>query len=206
MPASWPLPKLAHYSTVYCGNHKPLDFASPSVGDSNHAVPLATPRGVPDTSWFDKKGKAMKKILAVVAWAVFVTAAAGGVATAQIGPRFTLSGVVVVEGGGRAWLQEPQLTQNQPVALRPGESIGPYRLTKIFEDRVELVGPGGPISVLLAGNVGPVTSAAMPPPQPSPPIPAPEPGVNHVGGAFGSAPPGSPRVDFGSLLRGIVPQ
>ena len=148
----------------------------------------------------------MKKILAVVAWAVFVIAAAGGVATAQTGPRFTLSGVVVVEGGGRAWLQEPQLTQNQPVALRPGESIGPYRLTKIFEDRVELVGPAGPISVLLAGIAGPVTSAAMPPPRP----PAPEPAANHVVmppmPPLAPVPQGAPRVDFGSLLRGVVPQ
>ena len=186
MPASWPLPKLAHYSTVYCGNYKPLDFASPAVGDSNHAVPPATPRGDPDTSWFDNKGKAMKKILSVVAWTVFVIAAAGGVATAQTEPRFTLSGVVVVEGGGRAWLQEPQLTENQPLALRSGESIGPYRLTKIFEDRVELVGPAGPISVLLAGVGGPVTSAAVP-------VPAPEPAAN-------------PGVDFGSILRGAIPQ
>src|SRR5258706_1416838 len=54
------------------------------------------------------------------------------------GTQFALSGVVVVEGQGRAWLQEPTLTQNRIVGIRVGESIGSYRLTKILEDRVEL--------------------------------------------------------------------
>ena len=156
----------------------------------------------------------MKGILAAVAWAVFVIAAAAGAADAQTEPRFTLSGIALVDGGGRAWLQEPQLTQNQPVALRPGESIGPYRLTKIFEDRVELVGPSGPISVLLAGVSGPATGAASPPPRPSPPAPVPESapttGPDRVvvlppGPPLAPLPPGTPRVDFESLLRGTIP-
>ena len=154
----------------------------------------------------------MKGILTAVAWAVFVIAAVAGAADAQTEPRFTLSGVVVVEGGGRAWLQEPQLTQNQPVAIRPGESIGPYRLTKILEDRVELVGPAGTISVLLAGVPGATAAAATPPPRPSPPAPAAEPTpttgpvvIIPPGPPLAPLPPGAPRADFGSLLRGIVP-
>jgi len=151
----------------------------------------------------------MKKILTVVAWAVFVVAAASGAADAQVEPRFTLTGVVVVEGGGRAWLQEPQFTQNQPVAMRPGETIGPYRLTKIFEDRVELVGPAGTISVLLAGVSGPAAVAAVPPRPTAPPPPS-EPATHEVvvlppGPPLAPLPPGTPRVDFESLLRGVLP-
>jgi hypothetical protein len=151
----------------------------------------------------------MKKILTAVAWAIFAVAAATSVADAQE-PRFTLTGVVVVEGGGRAWLQEPQLTQNQPVAMRPGETIGAYRLTRIFEDRVELVGPAGTISVLLAGVAGPATTAALPAPRPSLPAAPAEPSSHEVvvlppGPPLAPLPPGTPRVDFESLLRGIAP-
>ena len=150
----------------------------------------------------------MKRILTVVAWTVVVIAAAVGAADAQT-PRFTLSGLVVVEGGGRAWLQEPLLTQNEPVALRPGESIGPYRLTKIYEDRVEMMGPGGSFSVMLAGIQGPAAAAAPPTPRPRP---APVDTSGHEvivlppGPPLAELPPGTPRVDFGSLLRGITPQ
>jgi len=152
----------------------------------------------------------MKKILTAVAWSVLAVAAATSAAHAQAEPLFTLTGVVVVEGGGRAWLQEPQLTQNQPVAMRPGETIGAYRLTRIFEDRVELVGPSGTISVLLAGVSGPATTAALPPPRPSlPAVPA-EPSSHEVvvlppGPPLAPLPAGTPRVDFESLLRGIAP-
>jgi hypothetical protein len=77
-------------------------------------------------------------------------------------PNFTLTGVVFVEGGtgGRAWLQEPTLTQNQVVPLRPGESIGPYKLAAIKEDRVELQGPAGKVVVFLAGAGAPATPVA----------------------------------------------
>jgi hypothetical protein len=155
----------------------------------------------------------MLRTFAVVAWALLVVAGATGRGEAQVapgGPHFTLTGVVVVEGGGRAWLQEPQLTQNQTVAIRPGESIGAYRLTKVFEDRVEMVGPGGTVVVPLAGVSSPAPVASAPPPRPTPP-PAPDPaptsGSDRVvilppGPPLAPLPPGTPRVDFGSLLRG----
>lgn len=159
----------------------------------------------------------MKGILAAAVWIGLVIAA--GVADAQsvapAGPRFMLSGVVVVEGGGRAWLQEPVLTQNQIVAVRPGENIGPYRLTKILDDRVELTGPNGTFVVLLAGAQGPATVAT--PARPRPPAREPTPpssndpnDPNRVvilppGPPLAPLPPGTPRVDFGSLLRGGTP-
>ena len=61
--------------------------------------------------------------------------------------RFVLSGVILYDGGGLAWLQEPSLTGDRPVALRLSDSIGPYRLTKILDDRVELQGPAGTVLV-----------------------------------------------------------
>jgi len=153
----------------------------------------------------------MRGILAAATWILLVVAA--GVADAQsVAPRFVLSGVVVVEGGGRAWLQEPLLTKNQIVALRPGESIGPYRLTKILDDRVELAGPQGAFVVLLAGAQGPATVAApasrrAPAREATPPSSNDPNDPNRViilppGPPLADLPPGTPRVDFGSLLRG----
>jgi len=157
----------------------------------------------------------MGRILAIAAWSVLVVAAATGSADAQIavGPQFMLTGVVVVEGGGRAWLQEPQLTQNQTVPLRPGESIGPYRLTKVFEDRVEMAGPGGTIVVPLAGVSAPAPVAVVAPPRPVPQPaaePAPTTGPDRVivlppGPPLAPLPAGTPRTDFRSLLGGGAP-
>ncbi|HEV8437200.1 MAG TPA: hypothetical protein VGT40_03805 [Methylomirabilota bacterium] len=74
-----------------------------------------------------------------------VHAQATGQPTAE---KFILSGVVVFDGGsGLAWLYEPSLTGDRVIAVRLGESIGPYRLAKIFEDRVELEGPSGKVLV-----------------------------------------------------------
>jgi hypothetical protein len=62
--------------------------------------------------------------------------------------RFVVSGVVLLDGNnGLAWLQEPTLTGNRAVVLRPGQNVGPYRLTGVFEDRVELEGPNGKVRV-----------------------------------------------------------
>lgn len=151
----------------------------------------------------------MGRMLFAAVWAVFVVATLTSGVEAQVipgaGPQFMLTGVVVVDGGGRAWLQEPKLTQNQTVALRPGESIGPYRLTKVFEDRVEMAGPTGTLVVPLAGVGAPATAVTSAPP---PPVqPAPTTGPDRVvilppGPPLAPLPPGTPRVDFGSLLRG----
>src|SRR5262245_17337550 len=85
----------------------------------------------------------------------------GGVAASASaqGERFVLTGVVSVEGGGGvAWLQEPTLTQDKVVTARVGEQIGPYRLSRILEDHVEMEGPQGKFSVPLAGSSAPTTA------------------------------------------------
>src|SRR5262245_26360737 len=79
------------------------------------------------------------------------------------GERFVLTGIVYVEGGqGLAWLQDPTFTNNKVLTLRPGDRIGPFRLTKILEDQVELEGPSGKISVPLAGSGGAISVATNP--------------------------------------------
>lgn len=81
--------------------------------------------------------------------------------------RFVLSGVILFDGGpGFAWLQEPNLNGGRPVVLRPGESIGPYRLAKVFEDWVELEGPTGTVRVPLRAPATAVASIASSLPAP----------------------------------------
>lgn len=96
--------------------------------------------------------------------------------------KFVLSGVIVLEGGrGLAWLQEPTLTGNRVLSVRAGDSIGPYRVGKILDDRVELEGPAGTVLVPLSGPGGTapaaVASTAAPgvPTPVSTPTPAPAP-------------------------------
>ena len=88
--------------------------------------------------------------------------AQGRGAGAEPGERFVLSGVIIHEGGGIAWIQEPSLTGNQTVAVRLSDSIGPYRLTKILDDRIELQGPGGTVLVpVYGGQAAPGPAVAM---------------------------------------------
>jgi hypothetical protein len=109
----------------------------------------------------------MKVSMAVAAVVcAFVGSIASGVLAQgnheQTVERFVLTGVIFSGGAsGVAWLQEPILTGDRPMALRPGESIGPYRLTGVFEDRVELEGPKGRILVPLRNPQGaPATAVA----------------------------------------------
>jgi hypothetical protein len=100
-------------------------------------------------------------------WAVALgisAGSAGAQATTTPTERFVLSGVVFAgEGRGLAWLQEPTFTNNYVIAVRPGDSIGPYRVTKILEDQVVLEGPGGTVSIPLAGGPGGTMTAAVGP-------------------------------------------
>ena len=83
-------------------------------------------------------------------------------AGAEAGERFVLSGVIIHEGGGIAWIQEPSLTGNQTVAVRLSDSVGPYRVTKILDDRIELQGPGGTVLVpVYGGQAAPGPAVAM---------------------------------------------
>jgi len=103
-------------------------------------------------------------ILIAAMWAAVVGLVAGS-AQAQSptppGGQFVLVGVVVLEEGrGLAWVQEPNFTNNKVVTVRLGDSVGPYRVTKILTHQVELAGPGGTISVPLAGLPGAVSVAS----------------------------------------------
>lgn len=107
------------------------------------------------------RSRAGTATLLIAAAVAMVVAGASRVDAQAADPRFTLTGVVVVEGqAGRAWLQEPSLTQNQVVSVRTGETIGMYRLTNVFDDRVELDGPAGVVTVFLTG---PTAGSATPP-------------------------------------------
>jgi len=112
-------------------------------------------------------------VLVAATWAAvlgIVVGSANAQSPTPTGERFVLSGVVFVEGGrGLAWLQEPSLTQDQVVTLRQGDSIGPYRLTKILEDQVELEGPVGKFSVPLSGASATAAKSQEPHPQAPPP-------------------------------------
>jgi hypothetical protein len=100
--------------------------------------------------------------------------AAGAGVSAQPGApgaeRFILSGLVVWSGNeGVAWLQEPELTRNQIVALRIGESVGSWKLTRFLDNGVELDGPAGKVLVPLQNaGAGGTAVAAGPSAGPAP--------------------------------------
>ena len=103
-------------------------------------------------------------VLIAAAWVAMLGVVAGS-AHAQTpsspGGQFSLVGVVLLEGGRElAWVQEPRFTDNKVVTVRVGDSVGPYRVTKILTHVVELTGPGGTISVPLAGAPGAVSVAS----------------------------------------------
>ena len=64
--------------------------------------------------------------------------------------RFVLTGMVVwSEKEGVAWLQEPEFTRNAIVAVRIGQNVGPWKLTRFLENGVELDGPAGKVLIPL---------------------------------------------------------
>ena len=130
------------------------------------------------------------------------------------GERFVLTGMVVwSDKEGVAWLQEPELTRNEIVTVRIGESVGPWKLTQFRDNGVELDGPAGkvlvplgaPGSAVAAG--APVNPAAASPAMPlpgndparvaAPPAPvSPDPGY-----ALGSSRPAPNTGAFGEALN-----
>ena len=164
-------------------------------------------------------------ILIAATWAAVVGLVAGN-AQAQSptppGGQFVLVGVVLLEGGrGLAWVQEPNFTGNKVVTVRLGDSVGPYRVTKILTHQVELTGPGGTISVPLAGSPGAV-SVASGAGTPNPPNPGtaqrsagempPHPALNNPNAIV--IPRGDPRRNFpasemwgaGAVVGGVASQ
>jgi hypothetical protein len=127
----------------------------------------------------------VRHLLVLATALLALTAATAATASAQAtasAERFVLSGVVAFDDGdGKAWLQEPRLTGNRVVLVRRGDSVGPWRVTAIHKNRVELTGPGGAIFVPLhnadgaavaaAGGPAPAAAAASPAPEaPSVPL------------------------------------
>ena len=104
----------------------------------------------------------MSKAVAAGLFVLMCAAANHASAQGQAAEQFVVSGLLVLEGGdGLVWLQEPNLTQNRVITVRPGESVGPYRLSKILADRVELQGPGGTVFLpVYNGAPGPVVASA----------------------------------------------
>ena len=93
-------------------------------------------------------------------------------------PKFILSGVVLDGDTALALLQEPGLTQDQVRVVSPGAEVGSYRLTAVLQDRVELEGPSGKITVPLSGPSRPVArTATIAPGAPSRPTVLPPPGA-----------------------------
>lgn len=108
--------------------------------------------------------------------------------------QFVAVGVMLVDGApGLAWLLEPRLTQNRPMAVRQGESIGPYQVTRILDDRVELTGPGGPVWVPLLTTGGSVVASAGPIGPSAAPAATPTPARSRAS-ADGSAVPATPTA------------
>lgn len=75
-------------------------------------------------------------------------------------PKPFLHGVVVDEGGGRAYLEEP--LSKKVFGYRVGDSVGGGRLEKITPDRVLISRPEGNVEVLLRDPARP--KPAAPPP------------------------------------------
>jgi hypothetical protein len=68
-------------------------------------------------------------------------------------PAFELVGVTKLDGErSAALLREPVLTEGAPVFVRQGQSIGPYRLVAVEDDRVRLESANGAITVRLGGS------------------------------------------------------
>jgi len=162
-------------------------------------------------------------ILIAVTWAAVVGLVAGS-AHAQSptppGGQFVLVGVVVLEGGsGLAFVQEPNFTNNKVVTVRLGDSVGPYRVTKILTHQVELTGPDGTVSLPLAGLPGEVSVASSAGPssagavQTPPPEMAPHRGLKNPNEIV--IPQGDPRRNFpasmvlvgaGAVVGGVASQ
>jgi len=153
-----------------------------------------------------KEKSVNRRVLMVAAMVVAVVGVFGGSAQPGVASneQFVLTGIVYVEGGqGVAWLQEPTFTNGKVLTLRPGDQIGPYRLTKILEDQVELQGPGGKISVPLAGSGGAISVATNPGPAEATHELPPHPALNNPDAIVVAR--GDPSRDFpvSDLLPGI---
>jgi hypothetical protein len=65
-----------------------------------------------------------------------------------------LTGVVIAGEKALGFVQDPKLTDNKIVAVRKGDTLGPYTVTAIESDRMNLEGPNGPVTIRLARQTG----------------------------------------------------
>jgi hypothetical protein len=109
------------------------------------------------TSGVTNEESALKTAMISSVLLILLGATGGGVSAQPGAPsaeRFVLTGMVTWSGTeGVAWLQEPDLTRNEIVVLRIGQSVGAWKLTRFLDNGVELDGPGGKVLVPLH-NVG----------------------------------------------------
>lgn len=143
----------------------------------------------------------MRQLVAPAALGFLVVAFSAGGALGQVASeRFVVSGVIVLEGGGGlAWITEPSLTGGRSVAVRPNESIGPYRVTKILDDRVEFDGPAGTVLVPIYNAQASAAAAAV---QSAPGrVPAGQSAVatQHQDAPIAASPAGRPQPDASTL-------
>lgn len=135
----------------------------------------------------------MTLAIAVLLLGSGMTATALAQTGAPAAERFVLSGLVVFDDGeGVAWLQEPTLTRDQVVSLRRGDRVGPWTLTRLLDNRVELEGPGGKVLVPLhnAGGAGVASGGpATPRARTSPPGQLGAPAADPAATAAAAAPP-----------------
>jgi hypothetical protein len=107
---------------------------------------------------------ALKTGIISVVFSILLGATSAAV-SAEGAERFILTGMVVWSGNeGVAWLQEPDLTRNETVALRIGQSVGPWKLTRFLDNGIELDGPAGKVLIPLqnAGGGGTAVAAGAP--------------------------------------------
>lgn len=103
-------------------------------------------------------------ILIAATWAAVIGLVVGGAraqAPTQPGEKFSLVGIVMLaDGRNLAFIQEANLTKDKVVTVRLGDTVGPYRVTKILTHQVELTGPDGAVVIPLAGQPGAVGVAS----------------------------------------------
>jgi hypothetical protein len=105
-------------------------------------------------------------ILPIVA--VLLASPLVGAASELRQPAFELAGLAKLEGDRSfALLKEPELTGGAPVLVRQGQSIGPYRLIAVEDDRVLLESPTGRVTVHLGSKGGSGAAAGSPPSKPA---------------------------------------
>jgi hypothetical protein len=124
--------------------------------------------------------------------------------------RFVLTGLVVWSGEeGMAWVQEPDLTRNEIVAVRIGESVGPWKLTRFLDNGIEMDGPSGKVLIPLynAGAGGPAVAGGAASGSASAPASRPRTNTPQNDAPRVAAPvaPGAPVAQVPGYVRGSGP-